>query len=242
MADEKKAPKIVDKAPEFDLQDLLEAGCHFGHKASKWHPKMAEFIYGEKDGIHLFDLAKTAEQLKTAYNMVYNLAKEGKTFLMVGTKRQAKDIIREAANDAGCFYINSRWMGGMLTNWQQISKSIKRMTDIREGLKTGKFDKYTKYERLQLDKEQAKLARFFEGLKGMTSKPDCIFVVDPGKEDIVVTEANNVDVPVIALIDSNTDPRPVTLSIPANDDAVKSIKYIVDAVAAAYKAGVADKK
>lgn len=242
MAEEKKAPKSVNKAPEFDLQELLEAGCHFGHKASKWHPKMAEYIYGEKDGVHLFDLVKTAEQLTIAYNMVYNLAKEGKTFLMVGTKRQAKEIVRDAASDAGCFYITSRWMGGMLTNWNQISKSIKRMGDIREGLKTGRFDKYTKYERLQLDKEQAKLARFFEGVKGMKAKPDCIFVVDPSREDIVVTEANTDGVPVIALIDSNTDPRPVQVSIPANDDAVKSIKYIVDQLAAAYKAGVADRK
>lgn len=232
---------VLAQPQEFDLQEMLEAGCHLGHKASKWHPKMTEYIYSEKDGIHLFDLPKVAELLKVACNHVYNLAKEGKTLVLVGTKKQARDVIKEAAVDASCFHITARWMGGMLTNWSQVSKSIKRMEEIREGLDTGRYKGYTKYERVQLDKEQIKLERFFGGLRGLKAKPDCIFVVDPKKEHIVVDEANNVSVPVIALIDSDSDPRPVQIVIPGNDDAVKSIKFFVDQITAAYKAGRAAK-
>ncbi|HPS40489.1 MAG TPA: 30S ribosomal protein S2 [Candidatus Woesebacteria bacterium] len=244
----KKAPEapegraVASKTPEFDLQEMLELGCHFGHKVSKWHPKMAEYIYGEKDGIHLFDLPKVAELLTEAYTFVYNLAKEGKTLVLVGTKKQARDTIKEAALDASCFYINTRWMGGMLTNWSQVSKSIKRMEEIREGLATDKYKGYTKYERVQLEKEQFKLERFFGGLQGLKDKPDCIFVVDPKKEKIAVAEANNVDIPVIALIDSDSDPRPIQFVLPGNDDAVRSIKFFVEQIAAAYKAGRADRK
>jgi small subunit ribosomal protein S2 len=227
---------------EFDLQEMLEAGCHLGHKASKWHPKMAEYIYSEKDGIHLFDLPKVSELLKEACAYVYNLARDGKTIVLVGTKKQAREVIKEAALDASCFYINARWMGGMLTNWPQVSKSIKRMEEIREGLNNGRYNGYTKYERVQLDKEQIKLERFFGGLRGLKSKPDCLFIVDPKKEHIVVDEANGVDVTVIALIDSDSDPRPIKLVIPGNDDAVKSIKFFVDQIAAAYKAGRAARK
>lgn len=245
----KVAEKAVEKTaaapaqiPEINLQEMLELGCHFGHQASKWHPKMAEYIYAQKDGIHLFDLPKVAVLLEEAAAYVYQLAKEGKTLVLVGTKKQARDVIKEAAMDASCFYINARWMGGLLTNWPQVSKSIKRMEEIREGLATDKYKGYTKYERVQLEKEQIKLERFFGGLKGLKNKPDCIFVVDPKKEHIVVAEANNVSVPVIALTDSDSDPRPVKFVIPGNDDAVKSIKFFVDHLAAAYKAGRAAKK
>ena len=236
------AKPVASKNPEFNLQEMLELGCHFGHKASKWHPKMAEYIYSEKDGTHIFDLPKVAELLEVAYSHVYNLAKEGKTLLLVGTKKQARDLVKEAALDASCFYINARWMGGMLTNWSQVSKSIKHMEEIREGLATDKYKGYTKYERVQLEKELARLERFFGGLKGLKSKPDCLFVVDPKKEKIVVAEANSVNVPVIALTDSDSDPRPVQFVIPGNDDAVKSIKFFVDQITAAYKAGRADRK
>lgn len=237
-----EAKPVATKNPEFDLQEMLELGCHFGHKASKWHPKMAEYIYSEKDGIHLFDLPKVAGLLEAAYSYVYNLAKEGKTLVLVGTKKQARDVVKEAAMDASCFYINARWMGGMLTNWPQVSKSIKRMEEIREGLATDRYKGYTKYERVQLEKEQIKLERFFGGLRGLKSKPDCLFIIDPKKERIVVAEANNVDVPVIALIDSDSDPRPIQFVVPGNDDAVKSIKFFVDQITAAYKAGRADRK
>lgn len=243
----KAATKTTDKStsasiPEINLQEMLELGCHFGHQASKWHPKMKQYIYAQKDGIHLFDLPKVAELLEEAAAYVYNLAKEGKTLVLVGTKKQAREVVKEAAMDASCFYINARWMGGMLTNWPQVSKSIKRMEEIREGLATDKYKGYTKYERVQLEKEQIKLERFFGGLRGLKSKPDCIFVVDPKKEHIVVAEANNVSVPVIALTDSDSDPRPVSFVLPGNDDAVKSIKFFVDYLAAAFKAGRAAKK
>jgi small subunit ribosomal protein S2 len=232
----------VKASSELNLQEMLELGCHFGHKVSKWHPKMAPYIYGEKDGIHLFDLPKTAELIKEACAYVYNLAKEGKTMVLVGTKKQAREVVKESALEASCFYINARWMGGMLTNWPQVSKSIKRMEEIREGLATDKYKGYTKYERVQLEKEQLKLERFFGGLRGLKAKPDCIFVVDPKKEKIVVDEANSVGVPVVALIDSDSDPRPLQFVLPGNDDAVKSIKFFVDQVTAAYKAGRAARK
>lgn len=227
---------------ELNLQEMLELGCHFGHKVSKWHPKMAPYIYGEKDGIHLFDLPKTAELIKEACTYVYNLAKEGKTMVLVGTKKQAREVVKESALEASCFYINARWMGGMLTNWPQVSRSIKRMEEIREGLATDKYKGYTKYERVQLEKEQLKLERFFGGLRGLKAKPDCIFVVDPKKEKIVIDEANSVGVPVIALVDSDSDPRPLQFVLPGNDDAVKSIKFFVDQITAAYKAGKAARK
>lgn len=233
----KQTTQSSSVVPDFDLQEMFELGCHFGHKSSKWHPKMAEYIYGEKDGIHLFDLPKVAGLLATAYAYVYQLAKDGKTLILVGSKKAAREAIKEAALEAHCFYVNARWMGGMLTNWSQVSKSIKRMEEIREGLETDKYKGYTKYERVQLEKEATRLERFFGGLKGLNSKPDCVFVVDPKKERITVAEANGVGIPVIALIDSDSDPRPIQFVLPGNDDASKSIQFFVQQIAAAYKAG-----
>ncbi len=228
---------LPNKAPEYDLRDLLEAGCHFGHQKAKWNPHMAEWIYMEKDGVHIFDLAKTAQQMQIAYNFAYDLGSKGKKVVMVGTKRQARELVSSAAKTAGMNYIVSRWLGGFLTNWNQVKKSIKRMNDIESGLKSGKFDGYTKYERVQLEKEQNKLERFFIGVKDLKETPDCIFVVDPKRETIAVKEARVQGVPVVALIDSNADPDLVDLPIPANDDAVKSIRFIVDQFAAGYMAG-----
>jgi len=232
---------LPNKAPEFDLAQLLEAGAHFGHQVSKWHPKMAEFIYMEKDGVHIFDLAKTAEQLSHAYNYAFQLGAAKKTLLMVGTKRQAREHIKAAAEDAGALYITSRWLGGLLTNWEQVQKSLKRMTYIESGLQNDTFAKLTKYERVQLEKEVLRLKRFFDGIRGMKELPDALFIVDSVREDIAVKEAHTMNVPVVALVDSNADPREVDLAIPANDDAMGSIKFIVDAVAAGYKAGRASK-
>ncbi len=238
-----KPEKKVDKTsvptalPEIDLQEMFEAGVHFGHKTSNWHPQMAPYIYGSEGGVHIFDLEKTAEQLQLACERFYQLAKEGKTLLMVGTKRSSREIIKEAATEMGCFYIVSRWMGGLLTNFEQLQKSILRMTDIEKGLESGKFDKYTKYERLQLDKEKTRLERFFVGLQGLKGKPDCVLVVDPEKEKIVVRESSSEGVELIAIADSNTDPRKIDLVIPANDDSSKSVKYIVNCLKTAYNAG-----
>lgn len=227
---------------DFDLQEMLDAGCHFGHKASKWHPKMAPYIYTEKDGIHLFDLPKSAALLEAACKFVYNLGKEGKTLVIVGTKKQARDIVKASATDANCFYMTARWMGGLLTNWPQVSQSIKRMESIKEGLLTDKYKGYTKYERVQLEKEQIKLERFFGGLKGLRQQPDCMLVVDPKKEDIAVQEANSMNVPVLALIDTDSDPRTVSMVIPGNDDAAKSIEYFLNQLAMAYKLGRSSRK
>lgn len=237
---EEKAPaksKDNRELPDIDLQAMFEAGCHLGHKVSKWHPKMEPFIYTSEGGIHIFDLEKTAEQLELACQRFYDLAKEGKSLLMLGTKRSAREIVKEAAIEMGCFYIVSRWMGGLLTNFNQLQKSIKRMSEIETGLESGKFDKYTKYERLQLDKEKTRLERFFIGLKGLKGKPDCVFVIDSEKENIAVKESISENVEVIAVADSNADPREINIVIPANDDAAKSVAYIVNCLKTAYNAG-----
>lgn len=229
--------KLPHKAPEFDLQELLEAGAHFGHQSHRWHPKMAEWIYTQKEGVHIFDLVKTAKQLQYAYNYAYELGKTGKTLVIVGSKRQAREAVKEAADRAGLFYITSRWLGGLLTNWEQVQKSLIRMMTIRKGLETGKYAGYTKFERLKLDEESKRLERFFGGLKDLKSKPDALFIIDPGKEKVAVKEALQVGVPMFGISDSNTDPRPLDIVIPANDDAVKSLKIIVNAIADAYLAG-----
>ncbi len=230
---------LPNKAPDYDLRELLEAGCHFGHQKAKWNPHMREWIYMEKDGVHIFDLAKTAAQLQMAYNFAYKLGTQGKNVIFVGTKKQAREVIETSAKAAGLSYITSRWLGGFLTNWEQVRKSIKRMLDIEKGLESGKYDNYTKYERVQLDKERTKLSRFFVGVQTLKDAPDCIFIVDPGREKIAASEARSMNVPVVALIDSNSDPDLVDLPIPANDDALKSVTYIVEQFAAGYAAGKA---
>ncbi len=229
--------KLPQKAPEVDLEQLLEAGCHFGHQSKRWHPKMADFIYMEKNGVHIFDLAKTAAQMQAAYNYAFELGKTGKTLVVVGTKRQAKDIVQEAATRVGIHYITSRWLGGFLTNWNQVKKSLKKMLDIEEGLKVGKYDKYTKYERMQLEKEAGRLSRFFGGLRNLKKAPDVLFVVDANREKVAVTEAATMGTPIIGMTDSNADPRQITVPIPTNDDAIKAIKLVVNYVLDGYEAG-----
>lgn len=232
---------LPDKAPQFDLLALLEAGAHFGHQKAKWCPRMAPYIYMEKDGVHIFDLEKTAAQLRIAYNFAYNLGKQGKSLVMVGTKRQAQDVVREVGSAHDIMYVASRWLGGLLTNWDQVRLSIKRMNELEKGLKSDAYKGYTKYEKVQLEKEMNRLNRFFGGIKQLQGKPDCLFVIDSRREKNAVKEANSIGVPVIALIDSNSDPDLVDIPIPANDDAVKSIQLIVEAVVAGYTAGKKDK-
>ncbi len=234
MIDLKNLPQ---QAPDFDLQELLEAGAHFGHQARKWHPKMKPWIYAEKDGVHIFDLAKTAEQLKHAYNFAYDLGSKGKTLVIIGTKKQAREVMNEVVIPSGVMYIISRWLGGLLTNWEQVGKSLRRMLDIEKGLKEGKFDAYTKRERVILDKERQRQERFFGGIRDLKTKPDALFIIDPSREKVAVLEASRNNIPMMALIDSNTNPDPIDLPIPANDDAVRSIQYIVKAVVAGYLAG-----
>jgi small subunit ribosomal protein S2 len=229
--------QLLNKAPEFDLRVLLEAGCHFGHQKAKWHPLMSEWVYMEKDGVHIFDLAKTAQQLTQAFNYAYQLGKSGKNLIIVGTKKQASEIVEEVAGEAGVMHVTTRWLGGLLSNWEQVKKSITRMRELEEGLKTGKYEGYTKYERMQMEKELIRLKRFFGGIKDMKKVPDALFIIDPKREKNAVAEARGLGIPVIALIDSNSDPRHIDLPIPANDDALKSIRFIVEQVIAGYAMG-----
>ncbi len=233
--------KLENVAPEYDLRDLLEAGCHFGHDASKWNPKMSEWIYAKQDGIHIFDLEKTAAQLTAAYNYFYHLGKEGKVVVFVGTKRQAREIVKEKAQESGVNWIVSRWLGGLLTNWPQVGKSLKKMIEIEEGLASDKYKMYTKYEQTQLEKEAGRYARFFDGLRSLKEIPDAIFVIDPKKEKIAIKEAKTVDVPVIGLVDTNTNPESVDIVIPANDDGRNSIEFVVGQLIEAYTKGKAAK-
>lgn len=229
--------QLPDKAPKYDLRDLLEAGCHFGHQRNKWNPKMEEFIYADKEGVHIFDLAKTAEQLRLAYNYFYLLGQQGKKVIMVGTKRHAREVIAETAQEVNVPYVASRWLGGLFTNWEQVGKSLKKMKKMEEKFAAGEYDNFTKFEQAQLKKELTRLQRFFEGLRDLNGIPDAIFVVDPVKENIAVKEANLTEVPIIALADSNADPDLTSLVIPANDDAVKSVSMIVQELGKAYRKG-----
>ncbi|MBT7309308.1 MAG: 30S ribosomal protein S2 [Candidatus Pacebacteria bacterium] len=233
--------KLENVAPDYDLRDLLEAGCHFGSDASSWHPKMAKWIYSKQEGIHIIDLEKTASQLVLAYNYFYHLGKEGKVVIFVGTKRQARETVKEKAVEAKVHWIVSRWLGGLLTNWQQVGKSLRKMIEIEKGLKEDKYKMYTKFEQTQLEKEAGRYARFFDGLRELKKIPDAVFVIDPKKEKIVLKEALMMDVPVIALVDTDTDPQSVDIVIPANDDGRTSIEFIVDQLIEAYSKGRAAK-
>ncbi len=198
---------------------------------------MAKWIYTEKDGIHIFDLAKTAAQLQIAYNYAYQLGKEGKNLVVVGTKKQARDVIKEVVVPTGIMTITSRWLGGLLTNWEQVNKSLRRMLEIEKGLQEGKYEIYAKRERVLLDKERVRLDRFFGGVRELKGKPDALFIIDPSREKVAVLEAQKVGVPIIALVDTNTNPEPIDLVIPANDDAVRSVAYVVKAVTDGYLVG-----
>lgn len=219
-----------------DVKDMLEAGCHFGHQAQRWNPKMAPFIYTTRNGVHIFDLFQSAQRLEAAAAHIYALAKEGKNVVFVGSKRQAQDIVKEEALAAGAMFITVRWMGGTITNWDQIKKSIDRLNTLKKDREEGKLDVYTKKERVLFDKEINKLERFLGGIAQLKQIPDAIVVVDVKKEDNAVREAKAKNVPVIGIVDSNSDPD-ITYPIPANDDAVRSIKLIVHALAAAFKEG-----
>lgn len=219
------------------MEDLFEAGCHLGHPAQKWHPKMKPWIYGEQDGIHLFDLEKTSAQLEKADAYVRDLKATNKSLVVVATKKQAAELAEKLAAEYGAMYVINRWPGGLITNWEQVRRSIRRMNEIEDGLKSGKFKEYTKYERLMMEKELARLERLFGGLKNLKAKPDVLLVVDAQKEKNCVKEAMTEKIPVVALIDSNTDPTGITLPIPGNDDALSSVTLILTEVLRAYGEG-----
>lgn len=227
---------------DIDLKELLEAGVHFGHQTNRWNPRMREFIYTERDGVHIFDLVKTAQQLETAKEFVRKLGQKNKNIIFVGTKRQAQDIIREKAESAGAMYITTRWLGGFLTNWDQVSKSIHKMNLTYEGLESGKFEQYTKFEQVQMRKEADRKARFLEGVKDLKTLPDALFIADLVEEKVAAKEARIMGIPVIAIADSNADPRMADIVIPGNDDAVSSLTILVDHIAQAYAEGKKAKK
>lgn len=219
------------------LTDLLEAGCHFGHQVRRWNPKMKPFIYTSRDKVHIFDLAKTAERLKQACEFVEDFSAKGNIILFVGTKRQAKAIVQEEAQVAGAPFVSERWLGGTLTNWEQIKRSIDKLIEMREKREKGEYEKYTKKENVLINREINRLERFFGGLSKLTKTPDALFIVDSHREIVAVNEARQMGIPIISIVDTNSDPDLIDEVIPANDDAVRSIKFIVSSIAKAYSEG-----
>jgi len=215
---------------DVSITDLLEAGVHFGHQTRRWNPKMRRFIFGERDGIHIIDLQQTDRLLKNAQEFAASVAGRGGTIMFVGTKKQARDAIKEAADEAGMPYVNQRWLGGLLTNFQTISKRIKRLHDLLAWTENGTLELLPTRERISAEAERDKLEMNLGGVKGMQRPPDAVFVIDLKTEDIAVREAARLKIPIIGLVDTNCDPSPVNYVIPGNDDAIRSCKLIIDAV------------
>ncbi|NNU80718.1 30S ribosomal protein S2 [Halovulum dunhuangense] len=224
--------------PEFSLRQLLEAGVHFGHQTHRWNPRMGQFIYGERNGIHIIDLTQTVPLLDAALNAVRETVAKGGRILFVGTKRQAQRPIAEAAERSAQYYMNHRWLGGTLTNWKTVSASIARLKSIDEQMAQGAAG-LTKKERLNMEREQAKLQASLGGIREMGGVPDMIFVVDTNKEALAVTEAKKLGIPVVAILDSNSSPAGIDYPIPGNDDAARAIALYCDLVAAAALDGMA---
>lgn len=221
------------------MKELLEAGVHFGHQVRRWNPKMKEYIFGERNGIYIIDLQKTQRMFKEAIRFISSLSGEGtnKTILFVGTKRQAQDAIKEEAVRCNQFYINQRWLGGLLTNFQTIQKSIKRYKDIEAMQADGRIEQYAKKERLEIERERLALEKNFSGIKEMRRLPDAIFIIDTNKEEIAVKEANKLDIPVVAIVDTNCSPEGVTYVIPGNDDALRAVRLFASRIADAILEG-----
>lgn len=219
------------------LDTLLETGAHFGHQTRRWNPKMEEYLYGAENGVHIFDLTKTKPLLEEALDFLTKSVREGKTVLILGTKKQIKDKVAEVAEEAGIPYINERWLGGIISNFEQMKKSLKKMEEMKVNMVSGVYNKYTKKERLLIDREIARLERFFGGIKTLTTIPDVLFVIDTKREAGAVHEAQERKVPVVGIIDSNSDPDTVDYPIPMNDDASKALEYVLDLVGQAIKNG-----
>ena len=213
------------------MKQLLEAGVHFGHQTRRWDPRMAEYIFQARNGIHIIDLQKTSKKLDEAYAFIKEQAEEGKTILFVGTKKQAQECVKEAAEKSGMFYVNERWLGGTLTNFKTIRKRIERLAELEKMQEDGTFDVLPKKEVILLKKEMDKLEKNLGGIKEMTQIPDVIFVVDPKKEHIAVQEARKLNIPLVGLVDTNCDPNDVDYVIPGNDDAIRAVKLVTDVLA-----------
>ena len=215
------------------LRDLLEAGVHFGHQTKRWNPKMKEYIFGERNGIYIIDLQKTQRMFREAITFVTNAIAEdrGKTVLFVGTKRQAQDAIREEAERCGQYYVNQRWLGGLLTNFQTVQKSIKRLRDLEAMQTDGRYEKLTKKERIKLDREREGLNKNLSGIKAMGRLPDVVFIIDVRKEEIAVAEANRLGIPIVAVVDTNCSPEGIDYVIPGNDDALRAVRLFASRIA-----------
>ncbi|WP_312794315.1 30S ribosomal protein S2 [Tianweitania sp.] len=225
--------------PDFSMRQLLEAGIHFGHQTHRWNPKMAPYIFGARNNVHIIDLSQTVPMLEQALKVVSDTVARGGRVLFVGTKRQASEIVADAADRSAQYYVNSRWLGGMLTNWKTISHSIQRLRKLDEMLSTGEANAFTKKERLNLDREREKLDKALGGIKDMGSTPDLMFVIDTNKEAIAIQEAKRLGIPVVAIIDSNCDPDKIDYPIPGNDDAQRAISLYCDLIAKACIDGIA---
>ena len=213
------------------MKQLLEAGVHFGHQTRRWNPKMAEYIFTERNGIYIIDLQKTVKKLDEAYNFVKEVSMEGKSVLFVGTKKQAQESIKEEAERAGAYFVNARWLGGMLTNFSTIRRRIARLKQLRAMQEDGTFDLLPKKEVIKLNLEIDRLEKFLGGIKDMPEMPGALFIVDPRKEKIAVAEAKKLDIPVVAIVDTNCDPDEIDYVIPGNDDAIRAVKHIAGAMA-----------
>ena len=221
------------------MKELLEAGVHFGHQVRRWNPKMKEYIFGERNGIYIIDLQKTQRMFREAISFVTNLIAEdhGKTVLFVGTKRQAQDAIREESERCGQYYVNQRWLGGLLTNFQTVQKSIKRLRDLEAMQTDGRADKLTKKERIKLDRERESLNKNLSGIKTMGRLPDAVFIIDVRKEEIAVAEANRLGIPIVAVVDTNCSPEGIDHVIPGNDDALRAVRLFASRIADAILEG-----
>ncbi len=224
--------------PTFSMRQLLEAGIHFGHHTRRWNPKMEEFIFGERNKIHIIDLEKTVPMLYNALEVIHEIAKKGGKVLFVGTKNSASEIIASSALNCGQFYVNHRWLGGMLTNWETVSKSIKRLKELESKIESGEINSLTKKEKLNIERTKDKLELNLGGIKNMANLPDAMFIIDINKEAIAVQEAKKLNIPVIAICDTNTDPNNIDYPIPGNDDAVRSISLYCDLIGSAILSGM----
>ncbi len=216
---------------QFTMKQLLEAGVHFGHQTRRWHPKMAPYIFGQRNGIHIIDLQKTLKMANEAYQFMHALAAAGGRVLYVGTKRQARDAIREEAGRGGQFFVNHRWLGGTLTNFATVQQSVRKMKDLQRQKEEGVLEMMTKKEGLQLERSLEKLERSLGGIRDMLTLPDCLFVVDLRKEALAVAEAKRLGIPVVAVVDSNCDPSGIDYIIPGNDDAIRAIRLFCSKMA-----------
>ena len=219
------------------MKQLLEAGVHFGHQTRRWNPKMAEYIFTERNGIYIIDLQKTVKKLDEAYMFVRELSANGENVLFVGTKKQAGDSIKEEAERAGAYYVNARWLGGMLTNFKTIRRRIDHLAQLRKMEEDGTFDRLPKKEVVKLELEIEKLEKFLGGIKEMNKLPGALFIVDPRKERIAVAEAHKLGIPIVAIVDTNCDPDEIDYVIPGNDDAIRAVRLIASAMADAITEG-----